>query len=226
MWNQSAGGQIGALLQSLAQNNPQVFQAIMQMVQAQRQQGVGGIGSLGIGSPMPVNFGAPGMSSRQGPAGSSLDMVVPSGGMSPRGDNSMIGQAPMGPMPMGRPPGGVPGGGMFGMTGQQPTNPLPFNQRFNTSPGPRYPAIPMPTGVSIDNQQPYTPPAYSSPMPEWSQPSGPKYMPPTGPKVYGQTTPAQPPAFVPPQPKVYPQTAPMAGDGTTGLDWYAQQAGN
>ena len=36
----------------------------------------------------------------------------------------------------------------------------------------------------------------------------------------------QPPAFTAPsQPKVY-NPMPVVGDGTTGLDWYAQQAGN
>jgi len=212
MWNQSPSASFGALLQHIAQSNPQVFQAIMQMA-AQRQQGTGGIGSL-----------------------------PPAQG---------------GPMPQG---------GMWGQTGQRPTNPLPYAQRFNASPMPAASAQMPTTSNNIANQTPYTPPAYSSPMPGWDQPSGPKfyppsgpkqyrptqpsytpltgpkqwgtpepyaaptgpkYMPPTGPKVFGQTTPAEPPAFTPPQPKQWGAPAmPMAGDGTSGLDWYAQQAGN
>jgi hypothetical protein len=246
MWNQSSGASIGALLQNLAQTNPRVLQQIMQIMQQRQQQGVGGIGSL----PQPG-------------AG--------------------------GPMPMG---------GLWGMTGQQPTSPLPYGQRFNMNPGPSHPAIPMPTvtgprsavpvgtigGTTLDSYprmggsspsapsasawsgsgirgfqgtgptqpsytmptgpksygtpEPYTAPtgpkympptgpkAWGTPQP-YAAPTGPKYMPPTGPKVYGQTMPAeQPPAFTAPsQPKVY-NPMPVVGDGTTGLDWYAQQAGN
>ena len=214
MWNQSSGASIGALLQNLAQTNPRVLQQIMQIMQQRQQQGVGGIGSL----PQPGSGG---------------------------------------PMPMG---------GLWGMTGQQPTSPLPYGQRFNMNPGPNYPAIPMPTGNSgskfyppsgpkqygptqpaytmptgpkqYGTPDPYTAPtgpkympptgpkAWGTPQP-YAAPTGPKYMPPTGPKPFGQTMPAeQPPAFTAPsQPKVYnPQ--PVSGDGTTGLDWYAQQAGN
>ena len=224
MWNQSSGASIGSLLQNLAQTNPRVFQAIMQMVAQQRQQGVGGIGSL-----------------------------PPAQG---------------GPMPFS---GQMPTGGMWGMTGQRPTSPLPYAQRFNTNPGPSFPAIPMPTSYdggqtyqmetgntgskfyppsgpkqygptqpsytmptgpkSYGTPEPYTAPTgpkqWGTPQP-YAAPTGPKYMPPTGPKVYGQTMPAeQPPAFTAPsQPKVYGSPQPMAGDGATGLDWYAQQAGN
>ncbi|MBK8246194.1 MAG: hypothetical protein IPK85_02125 [Gemmatimonadetes bacterium] len=196
MWNQSSSTSFGALLQHIAQSNPQVFQAIMQMV-SQRQQGTGGIGSL------PPAQGGP-----------------------------------------------MPAGGMWGQTGQRPTNPLPYAQRFNASPMPAASAQ-MPTSLDGGNtysmssgpkfypptgpkqygptQPSYTPPTgpkqWGTPQP-YTAPTGPKYMPPTGPKVYGQTTPAQPPAFAPSQPKVYPQPAPMAGDGMSGLDWYAQQAGN
>ena len=203
MWNQSSGGSIGSLLQSLAQNNPQVFQAIMQMVSAQRQQGVGGIGSL-----------------------------MPRAGMSPRGDNSMIG----GPMPMGGnlamqvPPGGMPRtngppaysgqppqGGMWSMGGQQPNTGGGFAGGMGGNMGMGAASYaPQQTGPKYMPQQPYT------------QPTGPKYMPPSGPKTYGQTMPAEaPPSFS--QPKPFPQQPaqqPMAGNGTTGLDWYAMQAGN
>ena len=182
----------------------------MQIMQQRQQQGVGGIGSL----PQPGSGG---------------------------------------PMPMG---------GLWGMTGQQPTSPLPYGQRFNTTPdapalarmptsydggrtyqmetvntgskfyppsgpkqyGPTQPSYTMPTGPKY--MPPTGPKAWGTPQP-YAAPTGPKYMPPTGPKVYGQTMPAeQPPAFTAPsQPKVYNPT-PMVGDGTTGLDWYAQQAGN
>ena len=269
MWNQSSGASIGALLQNLAQTNPRVLQQIMQIMQQRQQQGVGGIGSL----PQPGSGG---------------------------------------PMPMG---------GLWGMTGQQPTSPLPYGQRFNTTPdapalarmptsydggrtyqmetvntgskfyppelsrfpmpdsgnqgyawgpnaagqralmpsptyggntgskfyppsgpkqyGPTQPSYTMPTGPkSYGTPEPYTAPtgpkympptgpkAWGTPQP-YAAPTGPKYMPPTGPKVYGQTMPAeQPPAFTAPsQPKVY-NPMPVVGDGTTGLDWYAQQAGN
>lgn len=261
MWNQSSGGSIGSLLQNLAQNNPQVFQAIMQMVATQRQQGVGGIGSL-----------------------------MPRAGMSPRGDNSMIG-GPMpyggssdlayrvgrdGPMPgqnRGGPPqysGQVPAGGMWGMGGQH------LNAGGGSVPSMGGGGAPSYGGflggpnqwymAPAEGSAPYTPPPYVSPMPGWPtprqnggvtgiagvgsgsmrsdqggrpaapyraqaynpQPTGPKYMPPTGPKTYGQTMPAEAPASFA-QPKPFPQPAAqpsLAGDGTTGLDWYAMQAGN
>ena len=197
MWNQSPSASFGALLQHIAQSNPQVFQAIMQMA-AQRQQGTGGIGSL-----------------------------PPAQG---------------GPMPQG---------GMWGQTGQRPTNPLPYAQRFNASPmpaasaqmptsydggntygmssGPKFypPSGPKQYGPTQPSYTPLTgPKQWGTPEP-YAAPTGPKYMPPTGPKVFGQTTPAEPPAFTPPQPKQWGAPAmPMAGDGTSGLDWYAQQAGN
>lgn len=212
MWNQSQGASIGALLQSLAQNNPQVFQAIMQMVAAQRQQGVGGIGSL------------------------------PSrGGMSPRGDNSMIG----GPMPMGPQQGGNPAmtpayGGFLGQAPQwymeRAPGSAPYSPPSYVSPMPGWPTpgqggaatgIPgVGAGSSGMNPQQPTGPKYMPPQQPYAQPTGPKYAPPTGPKPYGQTMPAEPPPFVAPQPKPPMQPSYSAGDGASGLDWYASQAGN
>ena len=214
MWNQSSGASIGALLQNLAQTNPRVLQQIMQIMQQRQQQGVGGIGSLpqpGSGGPMPM--------------GGNLAMQVPSGGI-PRtnGPSGFSGQ--------------MPSGGMWGMAGGNPGSKF-YPPSGPKQYGPTQPSYTMPTGPkSYGTPEPYTAPtgpkympptgpkAWGTPQP-YAAPTGPKYMPPTGPKVYGQTMPAeQPPAFTAPsQPKVYNPT-PMVGDGTTGLDWYAQQAGN
>ena len=291
MWNQSSGASIGALLQNLAQTNPRVLQQIMQIMQQRQQQGVGGIGSLpqpGAGGPMPM--GRPDLAhylNNPNLAGNARDAIMgrpsnmayqvgafypPELSRFPMPDSGSSDLAYRvgrdGPMPMG---------GLWGMTGQQPTSPLPYGQRFNTTPdapalarmptsydggrtyqmetvntgskfyppsgpkqyGPTQPSYTMPTGPkSYGTPEPYTAPtgpkympptgpkAWGTPQP-YAAPTGPKYMPPTGPKVYGQTMPAeQPPAFTAPsQPKVY-NPMPVVGDGTTGLDWYAQQAGN
>lgn len=150
-------------------------------------------------------------------------------------DGPMPGQNGDGPPQYSGP---APTGGMWGMAGGNtgskfypPSGPKQY--------GPTQPSYTMPTGPkSYGTPEPYTAPtgpkympptgpkAWGTPQP-YAAPTGPKYMPPTGPKVYGQTMPAeQPPAFTAPsQPKVY-NPMPVAGDGTTGLDWYAQQAGN
>lgn len=201
MWNGSGsagpGGSMAEFIQSLMTQRPDLAQILAQMTRQQSS----GLGQLA---------GTGGMAS--------------SGGL---GYNTQAGGA--------RPNLGG------GYQGTGPT--LPYAQRFNTSPQPRYPAIPMPTAPNGgSNQQPYTPSPYASPMPGWGQPTaptGPKFYPPSGPKQYGPATssytaptgPKQygfnqaPPAFsAPSQPKVYnPQ--PVTGDGTVGLDWYAQQAG-
>ena len=253
MWNQSSGASIGALLQNLAQTNPRVLQQIMQIMQQRQQQGVGGIGSLpqpGAAGPMPM--GRPDLAhylnnptlagnARDAIMGRPSNMAYQVGAFYP----PELSRFPMpdsgssdlayrvgrdGPMPMG---------GLWGMTGQQPTSPLPYGQRFNTTPD--APALArMPTSYdggrtyqmeTVNTGSKFYPPSgpkqYGPTQPSYTMPTGPKYMPPTGPKVYGQTMPAeQPPAFTAPsQPKVYNPT-PMVGDGTTGLDWYAQQAGN
>ena len=261
MWNQPSGGSIGSLLQNLAQNNPQVFQAIMQMVSAQRQQGVGGIGSLMpragmsprgdnsmIGGPMPM----PAPTYRRGPDGTTLDTLsLPgmSGGMRPADPNAAWQQARNWMQPAGG--GSVPGmsgagtpsyGGFLGgpnqwymapAEGSAPYTPPPYVSPMPGWPTPRQGGAA--TGVggvgsgSVRSDQgarpapPYRAPAYTPP-----QPTGPKYMPPSGPKTYGQTMPAEAPASFA-QPKPFPQPAAqpsLAGDGTTGLDWYAMQAGN
>ena len=265
MWNQSSGASIGALLQNLAQTNPRVLQQIMQIMQQRQQQGVGGIGSLpqpGAGGPMPM--GRPDLAhylNNPNLAGNARDAIMgrpsnmayqvgafypPELSRFPMPDSGssdlMYRVGRDGPMPMG---------GLWGMTGQQPTRPLPYGQRFNASPMPAASAQ-MPTSYDGGNtygmssgpkfyppsgpkqygptQPSYAPPTgpkqWGNPEP-YAAPTGPKYMPPTGPKVFGQTTPAEPPAFTPPQPKQWGAPAmPMAGDGTSGLDWYAQQAGN
>ena len=199
MWNQSSGASIGALWQNLAQTNPRVLQQIMQIMQQRQQQGVGGIGSLpqpGSGGPVPM--------------GGNLAMQVPPGGI-PRtnGPSGFSGQ--------------MPSGGMWGMAGGN------TGSKFYPPSGPKQygstqPSYTMPTGPkSYGKQGSYTAPTGPK---SWGTPQ--PYTAPIGPKIYGQTMPAeQPPAFTAPsQPKVYGSPQPMAGDGATGLDWYAQQAGN
>ena len=198
MWNQSSGASIGALLQNLAQTNPRVLQQIMQIMQQRQQQGVGGIGSL----PQPGSGGPV-------PMGGNLAMQVPPGGI-PRtnGPSGFSGQ--------------MPSGGMWGMAGGN------TGSKFYPPSGPKQygstqPSYTMPTGPkSYGKQGSYTAPTGPK---SWGTPQ--PYTAPIGPKIYGQTMPAeQPPAFTAPsQPKVY-NPMPVVGDGTTGLDWYAQQAGN
>jgi len=198
MWNQSSGASIGALLQNLAQTNPRVLQQIMQIMQQRQQQGVGGIGSL----PQPGSGGPM-------PMGGNLAMQVPPGGI-PRtnGPSGFSGQ--------------MPSGGMWGMAGGN------TGSKFYPPSGPKQygstqPSYTMPTGPkSYGKQGSYTAPTGPK---SWGTPQ--PYTAPIGPKIYGQTMPAeQPPAFTAPsQPKVY-NPMPVVGDGTTGLDWYAQQAGN
>lgn len=251
MWNQSSGASIGALLQNLAQTNPRVLQQIMQIMQQRQQQGVGGIGSLpqpGAGGPMPM--GRPDLAhylNNPNLAGNARDAIMgrpsnmayqvgafypPELSRFPMPDSGNQGYA-WGPNAAGQ-RALMPSPTYGGNTGSKfypPSGPKQY--------GPTQPSYTMPTGPkSYGTPEPYTAPtgpkympptgpkAWGTPQP-YAAPSGPKYMPPTGPKVYGQTMPAeQPPAFTAPsQPKVY-NPMPVAGDGTTGLDWYAQQAGN
>ena len=230
MWDQSSGSQFGQIIQSLMQQNPQVAQRLMQLMSQQRTAGIGSLQPRQGGGPMPMPLGGTPME-RFGrgtdPGGSNLLARAPPGGM-PRtnGPSSYGGQPPQGgmwgmqrpPMQQPQPTGGggnqgyawgpnaagqralmpAPTYGNSGFQGAGPT--MPYAQRFNTSPQPYTPPMPMPTADRP--AAPYRAPAYT-PAP-FSAPAA-------QPKTYGTPQPAGPS---------------LAQNGTSGLDWYAQQAGN
>lgn len=276
MWNGSGsagpGGSMAEFIQSLMTQRPDLAQILAQMTRQQSS----GLGQLAGQAPAGRTGDLAYVVGRDGPmpgrGGGYTPPPTYSGPMPQGGLWGMQGQQPTYPLPyaqrfnstpdapaVARMPTSYDGGRTYvmesGTGGFQGTGPtLPYAQRFNTNPGPNYPAIPMPTGNSGSKFYPpsgpkqygptqpaYTMPTgpkqYGTPDP-YTAPTGPKYMPPTGPKSYGAPDPyvaptgpksygfnEAPPAFTAPsQPKVYsPQ--PVSGDGTVGLDWYAQQAG-
>ncbi len=224
MWDQSSSSQFGQIIQSLMQQNPQVYQRLMQLMSQQRTAGIGSLQPRQGGGPMPM--------------GQNLAMQVPPGGM-PRtnGPSSYGGQPPQGGMwGMQRPPiqqpqptggggynmqgGGLrPGGttldsyphmgGGYGPSSSSPVDPSAgWRQAMNwmppagSTPQPYTPPMPMPTTVDRP-AAPYRAPAYT-PAP-FSAPAA------AQPKTYGAPQPAGPS---------------LAQNGTSGLDWYAMQAGN
>lgn len=255
MWDQSSGSQFGQIIQSLMQQNPQVYQRLMQLMSQQRTAGIGSLQPGQGGGPMPFG-GTPSVRFSPGtdPGGNNLLARLPAGGMPSMGPPpSYGGQPPQGGMwgmPRTALPQPMPAGGgdnqgyawgpnaagqralmpapTYGNSGSSPLGPppvagyggnqgtgptLPYAQRFNTNPGPSYPAIPMPTVTGGRSQTPYTPPPFVSPMLEWQTPQRPAPFsaPASQPKTYGASQPAGPS---------------LAQNGTSGLDWYAMQAGN
>lgn len=183
MSSSGLGGGMAQLIRSMMMQRPDLAQILASM----SQQKAGGLGQLAGGA--------------AGQMGGNLAARVPQGGM-PRTNGPMPygGQMPQGGMwgrpmqPMASQPGsgynmaagGVRPGfgqGMPGNTGTGST--MPYQQRFNQTPQPYTPPMPMPTA----NRPAFT-----------AQPQ----------------TPPSPGAF---------SSQPMAGNGTVGLDWYAQQAG-
>ena len=222
MWDQSSGSQFGQIIQSLMQQNPQVYQRLMQLMSQQRTAGIGSLqprqgGDLRGPMPMdraPYSGGQPPQGGMWGMPRAALPQPMPTGG----GYNTQAG---------GLRPGGTTldsyprmGGGdgyawgpnaagqralmpapTYGNSGFQGTGPtLPYAQRFNTSPQPYIP--PMPMRTADRPAAPYRAPAYT-PAP-FSAPAA-------QPKTYGAPAPAGPS---------------LAQNGTSGLDWYAQQAGS
>lgn len=187
------------LIRSMMMQRPDLAQILASM----SQQKAGGLGQL-AGQP-PANFGPQPL-----PYGGSSDLLYRPGRDGPMpGQNRSGPPQYSGPMPQGgmwgRPTqpmapqggnsynmaaGGVRPGfgpGMPGNTGTGST--MPYQQRFNQTPQPYTPPMPMPpANRPAFTAQPQTPP---SPGAFSSQPPG----------------------------------AGMAGNGTVGLDWYAQQAG-
>ena len=262
MWDQSSGSQFGQIIQSLMQQNPQVYKRLMQLMSQQRTAGIGSLQPRQGGGPMPMGP-APGNSNsamtpeyggflgqapqwHMMPAQGSAPYSPPSyaspmpgwatpgrggaatgipgvgggsTGMNPgmggqRQNTGNSGSSPLGPPPVAGYGGNqgyawgpnaagqralmpAPTYGNSGFQGAGPT--MPYAQRFNTSPQPYLPT-PMPT---VDRPAaPYRAPAYT-PAP-FSAPAA-------QPKTYGAPAPAGPS---------------LAQNGTSGLDWYAMQAGN
>lgn len=218
MWDQSSGSQFGQIIQSLMQQNPQVYQRLMQLMSQQR--------TAGIGSLQPRQGG-----DLRGPM--PMDRAAYSGGQPPQGGGSGAGfwggmagmQRP--PMQQPQPTGGggynMQGGGLrpggttldsyprmgggHGPSFSSPVDPSAgWRQAMNwmppagSTPQPYTPPMPMPT--TDRPAAPYRAPAYT-PAP-FSAPAA-------QPKTYGAPTPAGPS---------------LAQNGTAGLDWYAMQAGN
>jgi hypothetical protein len=250
MWDQSSGSQFGQIIQSLMQQNPQVAQRLMQLMSQQRTAGIGSLQPRQGGGPMPMGPAPGNNNSAMTPEYGGFLGQAPQWHMMPAQGSAPYSPPPYAsPMPGWATPGrggaatGIPGvgGGSTGMNpgmggqrqntgnsgssplgpppvagygGNQGTGPtLPYAQRFNTNPGPSYPAIPMPTVTGGRSQTPYTPPPFVSPMPEWQTPQRPAPFsaPASQPKTYGASQPAGPS---------------LAQNGTSGLDWYAMQAGN
>lgn len=228
MWDQSSGSQFGQIIQSLMQQNPQVYQRMMQLMSQQRTAGIGSLQPRQGGGPMPMPLGGTQLE-RFGrgtdPGGSNLLGVY-----DPEAQKRAAYNGPpitSGPMPQGgmwgmqRPPMQQPMGAgdgsawgpnaagqralmpppTYGGSGFQGTGPtMPYGQRFNTSPQPYTTPTPMPTAdrpAAPYRAPAYTPAPFSAPTPQ--------------PKTYGAPAPAGPG---------------LAQNGTSGLDWYAMQAGN
>ena len=266
MWDQSSSSQFGQIIQSLMQQNPQVYQRLMQLMSQQRTAGIGSLQPRQGGGPMPMPMGRPDMAhhlNNPNLAGNARDAIMgrpanlayqvgafyppelgrfpmpsgtngpsPYGGQPPYGGSTLDSYPRMGggSGPSSSPPVDTAAAWRQASNWMQPATPmpalatgyggnqgtgptLPYAQRFNTNPGPSYPAIPMPTVTGGRSQTPYTPPPFVSPMPEWQTPQRPAPFsaPASQPKTYGASQPAGPS---------------LAQNGTSGLDWYAMQAGN
>ncbi len=255
MWDQSSGSQFGQIIQSLMQQNPQVYQRLMQLMSQQRTAGIGSLQPRQGGGPMPMPMGRPDMAhhlNNPNLAGNARDAIMgrpanlayqvgafyppelgrfpmpsgtngpsPYGGQPPYGGSTLDSYPRMGggSGPSSSPPVDTAAAWRQASNWMQPATPmpalatgyggnqgtgptLPYAQRFNTSPQPYTPPMPMPTTVDRP-AAPYRAPAYT-------------------PAPFSAPAAAQPKTYGAPQ-----STGPsLAQNGTSGLDWYAMQAGN